>query len=709
MATLQKIRSHGPLLVIVIGLALFAFIAGDAWKAIQPHTAPNAGKVDGTKLSIQEYQDMVNEYTEAAKLLQGMTTLTEEQTNYFRDLAWNNFVSNQLIEKEAEKLGLKVTDAELRSIIDEGVDPMLQQTPFVNPKTGMFDKDQMTMFLSQYASMDKAQMPQQYHDIYNVWMFIEKQLRMSKLREKYETLLAQAMLSNPTEAKEAFEYRVNQTDALLAAVPYAAVSDSAVKVSDADLKAAYDKKKEQFKQLIETRKVKYIDLPIVASEKDKAEVEKEVKQAEADLANATKDYASLVRSTESVVPFSELYVSKNSLPNDVASRIDEAQMGQAVTTYYNPLDNSYNTFKVLGKTVLPDSVKFEQMMVMAKTPEETKKLTDSIYTALNGGADFAEMAKKFNQTLQPATLTSAQYEGAQLDSDNANFIKTLVNAPAGKYTVTNFPQGNIIFKVLSRSNMIDKYQVAVVKRPVDFSKETYNDTYNKFSQFVAENNSLEKFSKNAEAAGYKLLEVAALASSAHNIGGVPGTHEALKWAFDAKPGSVSVIYDCANGGHLMAVALESVAPKGYVPFDMVKEGLRAEVLRDKKAEKILNDLNAKKLSSFEAYAAYPGAVSDTIKRVSFAADAYVPALSASEPMVSAYAYATEKGKLTAPFKGNAGVYVLQPYAKDKLNETFNAEEIEQGIAGMRMRMIAAYMSVLYKNAEIEDNRYLFFQ
>ena len=147
MATLQTIRSKGPLLVIVIGLALFAFIAGDAWKAIQPHQGrQDVGEINGETLSAQEYQELLDEYTEVIKLSQGVNALNDEQLTYAKDQVWQSYVNSKLIEAEAEKLGLSVTDAEIQAIIDEGSHPLLMQTPFRNPQTGAFDKDMLKKY-----------------------------------------------------------------------------------------------------------------------------------------------------------------------------------------------------------------------------------------------------------------------------------------------------------------------------------------------------------------------------------------------------------------------------------------------------------------------------------------------------------------------------------------------------------------------------------
>ena len=305
-------------------------------------------------------------------------------------------------------------------------------------------------------------------------------------------------------------------------------------------------------------------------------------------------------------------------------------------------------------------------------------------------------------------MSSAQYEGAQIDGDNLKFISAINNT--GVNEVVNLPlgQANVILQVTNKKAVKDKYKVAVVKREVEFSKETYNRAYNDFSQFIAANPTAEKMAANAEEAGYRLLDRKDLYSSEHTIGGVRGTKEALRWAFSAKPGDVSGLYECGESDHMVAVALVGVTPEGYRPLKAVQDQLRAEIVKDKKAEKIMADMKAANATSLDQYKAMSGAVSDSLKLVTFAAPAYVSALRSSEPLVGAYASVAEMNKLSAPIKGNAGVFVLQMYGKDKLSDTFNAKDEEATLANMHARFASRLMNDLYLKGKVKDTRYLFF-
>lgn len=712
MATLQKIRSKGPLLVIVIGLALFAFIAGDAWKVLQPHQGKqDVGEVNGEVLSAQDYQKMVDELSEVIKMTNGLNSLTEDQLNNVKDQVWQSYVNNKLIAEQAKKLGLKVTDAEIQAIIDQGTHPLLMQTPFRNPQTGMFDKDMLKKFLVDYANMDASKMPAQYVEYYQkmgaFWKFVEKTLAESTLAQKYQNLVTKSLISNPVSAEDAFKSRTEQSDLLLAGVPYSSISDSTIQVSDSEIKDRYNEKKEQFKQLVETRDIRYIDVKVVPSDADRKAVEKEVTEYSNQLAKTDADFGTFIRSTGSSVNYSDVPVNKTVFPADVAARLDSTGVNEVYGPYYNQTDDSYNAFKVLAKVSSPDSIQFRQIQVYADTEEKTKTLADSIYNALKGGADFAAIAKIYGQTGEASWVNSQSWEGAELDADNSKFINALLNQPVNELTNLNVGQANLILQVMNKKGMQTKYKVAVVKRPVEFSKETYNAAYNKFSQFVAQNTTIDSMVKNAEESGYTLTPRTDLSSAEHYVGGVRSTREALKWIFAAKPGEVSPLYECGENDHLMVVALDKIHEAGYRDLNSVAEMLKNEIRRDKKADQIMADM--KKFNSIAQVKGMKDAVSDSVKHVTFSAPAYISVTRASEPVIGAVAAKTAVNKVSAPIKGNAGVYMIQVYAKDKGTEKFDAKQEEATLNNMAVRIVGSQLiNDLYQKAKIEDKRYLFF-
>ncbi|MBR5802914.1 MAG: SurA N-terminal domain-containing protein [Bacteroidaceae bacterium] len=712
MATLQKIRSKGPLLVVIIGLALFAFVAGDAWKALQPHTGKqDVGEIYGEKISIQDYQNLVDEYTEVFKFTRQTSTVSEAELTQIKDEVWNNLITTKILEKEAANVGLQVTDAEVKAILTAGTHPLLQQTPFQNAQTGAFDVDMLKKFLSEMASMDLNQLPRDYAEYYislnNYWNFIEKTLRQSLLLEKYQAIVGNSMISNPVAAEDSYNGASNSKNLLVAAIPYTSIADSTVSVSKSDIKSLYNEKKEMYKQLEETRDIKYIDVLVTASQEDRDQLESEVAEYAQQLASSEVELAPFIRSTGSTVLYSEVPVKSSSYPRDIESRLDTAKIGVVSETYYNRTDDSYNTFKVIAKVNQPDSVQYRMIQVIASDEEATNTLADSIYKAIKSGADFAELAQKYGQTGESIWLSGVQYEGAAIDAENATFINTLNTMSKNELKNLDLGQINLVLQVLDRKAMTDKYQVAVVKRIVDFSKETYNKAYNNFSQFIAGNKTLAELEANAEENGYRLLERKGFASNEHTVSNISGTRDALKWVFEAEVGEVSPLYECGENDHLLVVALTGINEAGYMPIEKVQSELRAEVVRNKKAEKLMADL--KNVKSIDDVKTFANVVVDTVKHVTFAAPAYVSLTRGSEPALGAFAASAELNQVSAPIKGNAAVYVVQVIEEEE-NEagSFDAETEESKLNAVAARAATRVMNDLYMGANVKDERYLFF-
>ena len=716
MAALGTIRKRGVILVCIISFGLFAFIAEEAFRSCDSaknNERQQIGEVYGEKISVQDFQKLVDEYTEVIKMQQGQENLPEEQMNQVKDMVWNTYVQNQIIAQEASKLGLTVTDAELQDILKTGTNPMLQQTPFVNQQTGRFDASSLQKFLADYKAQKanpsaNPQMMEQYTKIFNYWSFIEKTLRQQTLAQKYQSLLAHCFLSNPVEAKMAFKEENEESQIQLAAFPYSDVQDDKVKVEESDLKAKYDEMKARFKQPVESRDIKFIDIQVEASKTDRAALNKEFAEYHSQLA-AAADPAELVRKSASTVAYLGIPVSKEALPADIASTIDSMAVGATSAVKANASDNTLNIVKLMSKQQLPDSIQYRVIQVAAASQAEAKTKADSIHSALAAGADFEALAKKYGQTGEKAWMTTKQYEYAQtMDKDNKAFINTLNTASVNAYNELQLGQGYVILQVCDRKAMVTKYVAAVIKKEIQFSNDTYRTAYNKFSSYVSANPKSEDLLKNATKNGYRVQNLNDMTTATHYVANIHSTRDALKWIFESKEGEVSPMYECGDNNHLLVVVLDKIHRIGYRDLSdpQVKEMVKAEVIKDKKAELIMAKVaGVKSIAAAKA----KGAKIATVNQITFAAPTFISATGASEPAVSGAVSATKKGAFVAnAVKGNAGVYLFQVTGKTNRPVKFDEKAYEQKCRQKAMQYAGNFMNELYMKAHVVDNRYLFF-
>ena len=715
MAALGKIRSRGGILVAAIGLALFAFLAEEGFRScngIKGEARQQIGQILGENISVQDYQKLIDEYQSAIKFTMQRDNLTEQELNQVKDQVWQQLVSNRVLQADAEKVGLTVTEKEIQNVLNDGTNPMLAQTPFVNQQTGRFDVNALKQFIDSYNKAKASKSPQldQMQAIYDYWLFIEKNLRTQLLGQKYQALLAGCVLSNKAEAKMAFKDNNEESQVQLASLLYSSVKDADVKITDDDLKAKYEELKPAFRQNVETRDIKFVDFQIKASAADRNEIVKEMDDLQKQLATAA-DPAAIISKSGSEIPYIGLPVSSKAYQQypDIASKIDSLAVGTTGVTE-NKQDNTLNIIRVLSKEQLPDSVQFRQIQVAASTADEARVKADSIQKALAGGADFEELAKRYGQTAEKVWFTGQQYEFAPtMSQDNRTFVNALLNGEVNATQNLALAQGNIILQVLDKKAMTTKTTAAVIKKLIDFSKNTRSNAYNKFSEFVAKNTTVTELEKNAAKAGYHVQSLNDISTAEHYIAGIRGTRDALKWLFEAKQGDMSPLYECGDNDHLMVIALTAVHPQGYRAWDdaQVKEILKREVMKDKKAEKLMAQL--KGVNSIAA-AQSKGAKVSTVNQITFSAPAFVQATGSVEPALSGAVAGTAAGKFSkAPVKGNAGVYVFQVDKKamragSKYDETLTMQQTAQ----MNMQLVGNFMQDLILKAKVVDNRYLFF-
>ena len=728
MATLQKLRKN-KITPIAIGVAMLLFVVTLFLKQGGSQGERNAAVLNGKELDIAKFNEMVEEAKDVFVTMGQLPENPDNQTmTQLREMVYQNYISSQMLEEECERLGITVTTAELQNIIKNGSNQVLMQTPF-RTQQGTFDYASLQQFLKQYKDMQKnsAQIPAEQREyferIYRMWIYTEKELRKSVLMEKYQVLLGSLILSNPVSAKAAFEARNNETDVLLAALPYTSIEDKDVKVEESDVKAKYEEYKDFFFRPSQTRDIKYIDVVIKASKEDEEALNKDMAEYAAQLRDSSLSVENVVRRSQSSISYSALPLSKKAFPRDIAARFDSMAVGSQCAPYYNAADNTMNIIKMMGKVMRPDSVEVREIAATGKDLAAAKKTADSIYNALQAGANFDTIAKAYNQPATKHWITSNMYEGSQINEDNRKYLEVVTTAAANSINKIELGAGVIILEVTDRRNVEEKYNVAVIKREMSFSNKTTNDNFNKLSTFIASHKTVKEMEENSKGE-FSILPCNEFNAMTAAVPGIEESREVIRWAYneETKVGDVSEIFYCGKKReHLVVAVLEAIHEEGYADYkeEAVSNSLRQMVINDKKAEMLQEKMNNAK--SVADVAKMAGAVQDTVQHITFGAQAFIQKTASSEPAVSGAVSATAQGKFMAGVKGNAGVFafqVLGKNAKEKYDAKKNEKEEMQRAAQQQAYMVFSGQNDLrnpcnlfynnFKKAEKKDNRHLFF-
>lgn len=729
MAALQTIRSKGAILIAVIGLALFAFIAEEFFRSFQ--TTRNAdhmkvGEVFGRSLSYTDYQQLVEEQTEFAKMQRAMAGqsdhLNDQELDQIRNQVWQDFVTSSIIEREAEKLGLRVTNEDVQEALRTGRAQSLQalaQLGFANQQTGQFDVAALQDFLKNYdknmqqmLQSGRQDYAEQYQQIRRIWDYTEKQLRKELLSQKYGLLLSQAFISNPVSAKQTFEDLNQQIAAEVVAIPYSTVTGKEVEVSDAELKEVYEQYKVLFRNESATATLKVLDITVTPSEEDKAALVAEVKELQEKL-QAGEDPATVVGGSKTIYTYSNLAMSKEAFRQmpDVVAALDSMAVGSVKPAYFNPQDNTVTTLKLVGKVQAADSVLYRRVVAIGATPEESATRADSILKAVQGGATLAAMAKRYGQPTDSAWMVSRQYEAGGIPEADAKMIGE-VNMMEPGVRVFSGAQGSIVIEVLQRRHIVPKYNVAVVKCPLNFSKDTYNKALTKINVFLRDNRTLADIEKNAAKAGYILRDEAGYQQSnlsiQENIGG-SGARDAVRWVFEeAKVGEVSKLYECGRqNDHLLVLGVKDVCKDKFLSLENgnVKQAI-TQLAKQRKQAAVLRE-RVKNVKTLAEAKAVSGAIVDTVK-TSFAQSPRMKSLTVVEPKLGGVLARTADGKLTGAVEGAAALYFAQVQGRIPSEEAYEEKmAIEQAASQQGQMAMRTLIGSLLEKANLKDNRYKF--
>ncbi len=661
MATLQKIRSHGALLLLIVGLAMLAFIVGDflnSGAAFFSRSRENVGEIAGQKITIMDFEKSINQLTEVYKIESGRQDFDERMHAQIRNQVWQEAVLTNSLRNQADKIGLTVTPKEVTDLcIGPNPSPLISGRRAFADETGNYNP---YIFMQFYQSMhneeyaDNAQV-QQFKDYWNYW---EKTIALNHLQQKYMAVLQGSIVANSIDAKAQFNARQQTKVVDYVYESYFSVADSLVKVSDSEIRSLYQQRKEQYYKQEPNRSISYIVFPVIPSEEDYKEVETWIDDLKEEFSTISLEELPLMVNANSDVLYDATNYSKNTVPEKYKDFAFSAKAGAVTEVSFE--DDTYSMARLVENGYsLPDSVKLRYIYLQ----DNNKTQIDSIINAIKHGAKFEDMVSRYAGEadaekigwLTEQSLTPEISAQAMTKAKNELFT-----TPAG--------MGVQIFQVVDRTAPTPKAKLAILERKVNASSKTYGKIYNSAREFVLAHNTEAKFKEGAQEQSLTLVPATNILKNQDQINGLDQSRKIVRWAFEAKEGQVSDIFEC--GKNIVLATLTDVNESEYRPIAEVQMELRQQLLNDKKAEVLKQKMQG--AESLEALAQTLGTDVLTAEGVRASSSYFGPA--GQEPALVGEAFRLADNTLSAPVKGQRGVYVINVKQTTTESGEFNAEQ-----------------------------------
>ncbi len=652
MATLEKIRSKSGLLLVVVGLALLAFIIGDFFTSGRTlfGTGTTIAKVGNQKISIQDFQRSMEQANQQAQ--QSGQKIDQA---VLQQQVLNSLVNEKLLQKELEDLALTVTDSELSDAMLGSGSAYLNR--MVQTQTGIENAATLhdMAFNPVKYGLDQAQAAQ----LQSYWVMLESQIEQSLLQQKFQNLFAGTLVANQLDAKAMYDEGISTAQIAYVNKPFSSVSTEGYEATNSEIQKEWEKNKEQYRLPEELRSISYINVDIAPSEEDVVAAEQRVESALASL-RSTEGTDGIADMTDFIVNRQKV-TPASIIDNQLKRFADTASIGEAAMI--SRVGNDFTLAKMIGRSNEIDSINIDYAVVNGSKSE-----VDSIITALNNGSTLAELSKNPNvQSSQDSLWVSA------IDPQMGMLKDAFLSNATGTFFTpdTASTQGARIFRVNRRKAPVTVYDVAVVNFTAEPSNATVNKLQADLQAFLNANKNANDFMANAAEAGYTAFPAQITASTAE-INRIPETRNAISWAMNADKGDVSPIFGDETTGHFMAATVTSIYDD-FVPATdpQIRAVLSSDIINNKKAADLIAQYQGK-ANDLAGYAALMETQIDSTYINFGALSPFNPGVGG--PEVVARVAIAENGELIGPAQGTSGVMVLQVINVDNQGRPYNFDE-----------------------------------
>ncbi|HET6243466.1 MAG: SurA N-terminal domain-containing protein [Bacteroidetes bacterium] len=698
MSVLSTIREKSTLLLIIIGGALVAFILGDVLSSgerLFSSNSNNIGEIAGQTISAQEFEQRLQKMEENYRLNTGSSSIDESTRESLRQQAWNQALNEIIMEEEYRGVGIKVTSQELYELV-AGSDPHpTVQRAFSDPSSGTFDKNRVLSFLK---TMDED--PSGATKIR--WIEFERGIKQERMNEKYNDLIKKGLYI-PTKLAH-HEYLAKQKNASLQYVVkrYSEITDSEITFNEDDLKKYHKEHQKEFDQE-KSRKIEFVVFDVVPSKEDLAKAEKAIMELKDDFAASIDDSSFIKMYSDGGLQIEVL--GENQLPAELVE-LFHAEKGSIKGPYKE--EQSFKIAKVVDQVFVPDSVRARHILIPVQegNTEAALAKADSLKKLIKGGKKFAEMAEKHSEDFGSAA------KGGDLEwFTEGTMVKPFNDAvfygKKGDMPIVVSQFGVHLIEITGRSTENKRVKFAFIEKNIEAGPNTFQDYYIAASEFANKNKSLEAFDKAVSEKGLNKRIADNIKPGDRMIAGVEQSRELVRWAFKEKQGSISKPFEFED--KFIVASLVEVREEGVASLDQVKEQVEKAVIKEKKAEKLMQELNTALASSnsIEEVATKVNAKSESADNINFSSFS-IPGIG-REPKIVGTAFGIQKDVISSPVKGETGVFVIKVTAINSPAEITDYSEHKNKLSSnLTNRVGYEAFEALKENAKVTDNRYKFY-
>ncbi len=704
MGLMGNLRNRAGLVIFVIGLAIVAFLLGDVVRSGSPlwmQKQNQVGSVNGNSIDYQDFNMQVEQTSNQFKQQMGGVE-TPQMKMYAVQQVWNQFVSKELLNSEIEKIGFTVGKIELNDLVT-GPNPSAQiaQT-FINPQTGQFDR----AYLNQVITESKNGNP----EIQGQWEALLESVKQQRLSEKYSNLLNASIYVTALEAQDEYTAKNKLANFKYTLLDYNSINGADIKLTDADYKEYYDKHKNSFKNLEETRAIEYIVIDGGATQKDTASTMENILSLKNELIASTNDSLFAISNSDTKYPVT--YYKKGQLSPALDSVLFSAPVGTTVGPFTS--NNALEIAKLIDTKYSPDSIQVSHIVLNpAAEGGVTKALekADSIKNLILAGGNFAALAVEFSQ--DPNSKANAGEMGiftrGQLNQLGEKFEETVFTSKTGDIIVTESQVGVHILKIGKQVGNSKIVKVAIVDKIINSGKETVDAAYTKANNFFTEATA-SNFAEIAKQQNLNLQTAANVQAMDIAINGTEVPRELVRWIFETDKNEVTdKIYETEN--NFIIAKVTGINPKGIQPLEAVKAEIMPAVTKLVKArmlkEKMNNAINGS--STIDQIAQKLNKNAIDVQNIVLA-NPVIPGV-ALESSVIGTVFGLQPNKPSKPVDGTEGVYVVQVNSfvnPKELVETERKSQQKQMLQGRQQRSWGSIFQALKNNADIDDNRIRFY-